>query len=99
MQHICSGDAIAAKPARIGSIPDLEHTSSNILGMTGEKLLDIVAVNWQSPVVAIIEAHRHQTSEAAKAGPAHRRVVLIPIPFSPQPTVERESPCPPGYRH
>ena len=58
VQHVLLHDPIAAEPARVAVIADLEHSAADVDGMPLEKTLDVMTVDWRSAAVAEIAAER-----------------------------------------
>src|SRR5690349_22089931 len=67
MQDITLADALASELARIAIISYLHHTSTDVAGVTREKALHVVAINWQTSVKPELTADWTQTPQVPKA--------------------------------
>jgi hypothetical protein len=47
---------VSPKSSRVGVVPYLQHAPTNIAGITAEELLHVIAVNWESTVIAKLPA-------------------------------------------
>ena len=52
VKYITLGHPAVSKLPCVGVVPDLQHTFSDVIGMTGEKTFNIVPVNGLAPIKA-----------------------------------------------
>jgi len=50
MEYIRDAYPVRSKPSGVMIVPDLQDVTSYILRMGGEKIFDIIPVDWQTPV-------------------------------------------------
>jgi hypothetical protein len=58
MEHIRLGNAVATKLASVRVVTHFQHPASNIAGMPGEEILNVVAVDRPPAVIAEASAYR-----------------------------------------
>src|SRR5260370_15858396 len=77
------GHCISAKPPQVLSILELKRDPANVIGVSGEKAFDVIAVDWQPAVLCEIGA---DPCRSAKAAEPH-------LPYRP-PCCHRSAPTP-----
>jgi len=58
IENIAALDTTTTVLPSIGVVTDLQHTPSDVFGLTSEKVLDIVAVDGLSPLETELAAYR-----------------------------------------
>jgi len=83
MQHVAPGHPVAAKPARINVVPDLQHAAPNVCRFAVQKLPYVLAIDRNSPVDPPVAVNRTYSRKLPNctpqgAGFRHEEISLPP---------------------
>jgi hypothetical protein len=62
---------VSPKSSRVGVVPYLQHTPTNIASVTAEEVLHVIAVDWEPTVIAKLPTDGPYPSQTAEIYPPY----------------------------